>query len=32
MNLYEKEEHFFHMIALKSNEDIENWINIKLIV
>lgn len=26
-DLYEKEKHFFDMVALKSNEDIEKWVN-----
>lgn len=26
-DLYKKEKHFFDMIALKSNDDIEKWVN-----
>lgn len=26
-DLYEKEKHFFDMVALKSNKDIEKWVN-----
>lgn len=26
-DLYEKEKHFFDMVALKSNEDIEQWVS-----